>query len=198
MNLVALQVVIITKKTYILEWTNVFNKMVKANTRYAYLSTQDNISGYRINDKPKFFPDGEIILYVPTEYITIAQAGEIHRSQGGSTGSGMNAAKPLTMQTFPSFKRTRLRWGYLPGYTMNDDFSNKFNQVFTTHYGASYVSSENLGTVVNDNVSFLTMRITTHNINGTDVKFARASGAIFQYRDNELGMILMSKKLNNQ
>ena len=81
---------------------------------------------------------------------------------------------------------------------MNDDFSNKFNQVFNTHYEPSYVSSENLGTVVNENVSFLTMGITTHNINGTDVKFARASGAIFQYRDNFLGLVLMSKKLNLQ
>jgi hypothetical protein len=102
------------------------------------------------------------------------------------------------MTTFPKFKRTSLRYGYLPGYMMNDDFSNKFNQVFNTHYEPSYVSSENLGTVVNENFSFLTMGITTHNINGTDVKFARASGAIFQYRDSFLGMILMSKKLNNQ
>ena len=34
---------------------NVFKRMLKANTLYAYLSTQDNISEYRIKDKPKFF-----------------------------------------------------------------------------------------------------------------------------------------------
>jgi K+-sensing histidine kinase KdpD len=102
------------------------------------------------------------------------------------------------MQTFPTFKRSILRNGFVPGYMMNDDFSNKFNQVFNTYYEPSYVSSENLGTIVNDNVSALTMGIITHNINGTDVKFARAAGAIFQYRVEALRLILMSQKLNNQ
>ena len=45
---------------------------------------------------------------------------------------------------------------------------------------------------------FLTMGVTTHNINGTDVKFARAVGAIFQYRAEALRLILMSEKLNSQ
>jgi len=102
---------------------SVFKRMDKANTLYAYLSTQDTISEYRIKDKPKFFPDGEIILYVPTEYITRSQAGEVY---GGLTRN-TNYIAALTATTFPSFKRTNLRYGYLPGYMMNDDFSNKFN-----------------------------------------------------------------------
>ena len=172
---------------------NVFNKMLKANTLYAYLSTQDNISEYRIKDKPKFFPDGEIILYIPTLYLQPTP-----KTSNIAYDPDLTSVEKLTMTTFPSFKRTNLRYGYLPGYMMNDDFSNKFNQVFNTHYEPSFVSSENLGTVVNENFSFLTMGITTHNINGTDVKFARAAGAIFQYRNSFLGLILMSKKLNNQ
>ena len=176
---------------------NVFNRMDKANTLYAYLSTQDNISAYRVNNKPKFFPDGEIIVYVPTEYLTRSLA----KTSAGiikKYGDVYNYIPALTMETFPSFKRNILRNGYLPGYMMNDDFSNKFNQTFNTHYEPSFVSSENLGTIVSENFAFLAMGITTHNINGTDVKFARAVGAIFQYRAEALRLILMSSKLNSQ
>ena len=174
---------------------NVFDRMVPRNILYAYLATHDTISDYRVKDKPKFFPDGEIILYLPTSY---AKAGRPKSTGQTRTGVDLNSVAKLTTQTFMPFKRASLRNGYLPGYMMNDEFSNKFNLVFNTHYEPSYVSSESLGTIVNENFSFLSMGITTHNINGTDVKFARAAGAIFQYRAEDLMLILMSKKLNNQ
>jgi hypothetical protein len=174
---------------------NVFDRMVPRNILYAYLATHDTISDYRVKDKPKFFPDGEIILYLPTSY---AKAGRPASTGTHATGVDVNSVAKLTTQTFMPFKRASLRNGYLPGYMMNDEFSNKFNLVFNTHYEPSYVSSENLGTIVNESFSFLSMGITTHNINGTDVKFARAAGAIFQYRAEDLMLILMSKKLNNQ
>ncbi|MDC1026505.1 SHOCT domain-containing protein [Candidatus Thioglobus sp.] len=172
---------------------NVFDRMNPRNLLYAYLSTQDNISEYRIKGKPKFFPDGEIILYIPTLYLQSTP-----KTSNIAYNPDLTSVEKLTMTTFPAFKRAILRNGFVPGYMMNDDFSNKFNQVFNTYYEPSFVSSENLGTIVNENFSFLTMGLTTHNINGTDVKFARAAGAIFQYRNSFLGMILMSKKLNNQ
>ena len=178
---------------------NVFDRMVPRNILYAYLATHDTISDYRVKDKPKFFPDGEIIMYLPTNYVTAPPPSDMKSGKlDPIRDPDLNSVAKLTTQTFMPFKRASLRNGYLPGYMMNDEFSNKFNLVFNTHYEPSYVSSENLGTIVNESFSFLSMGITTHNINGTDVKFARAAGAIFQYRAEDLMLILMSKKLNNQ
>jgi hypothetical protein len=166
-----------------------FFGMSPPNLLYSYLSTSDTIDEYRSSGKPKFFPDGEIVLYVPNSYMTNA----INQYK-----SGLNYQSQLDIHTFPAFKRDVLRNGYVPGYMINDSFTKGFNQEFNTYHEPSFVSSENLGTIVNESFSFLTMGITTHNLDGEEIKYARAAGAIFQYRDEALTLILMSKKLNNQ
>jgi hypothetical protein len=42
------------------------------------------------------------------------------------------------------------------------------------------------------------MGITTNKINGKDIKYARAFGAVYQYRKEKLQYILISKKLSNE
>ena len=81
---------------------------------------------------------------------------------------------------------------------LTDDYSKKFSQQFNQYYKPSLVNLKSLGTIVNENFSFATMGVTTHKINGKNIKFARAFGAIYKPNKQRLQYILISKKLSNE
>ena len=181
-----------------------------------YLSTVDNLSQYQNTSKPKFFPDGEIIIYLPTDY------ANVERTSGSGTSGGsyriesfsgsylslkagivfspgeISSLKKISPHAFPSFKRGLIRNGYSSNFILTDDYSKKFSQQFNQYYKTNLVNLKNLGTIVDENFSFATMGITTHQINGEVVKFARVFGAIYKHNKQTLQYILISKKLNNE
>jgi len=181
-----------------------------------YLSTEDNLSQYQNTGKPKFFPDGEIIIYLPTDY-AIRERTSGSGTSGGTysiksfSGSYLSLKAGITMSpreldslekisphTFPSFKRGLIRNGYSSNFILTDNYSKKFSQQFNQYYKTNLVNLKNLGTIVDENFSFATMGITTHQINGEVVKFARVFGAIYKHNKQTLQYILISKKLNNE
>ena len=81
---------------------------------------------------------------------------------------------------------------------MTDEYSEKFSQQFNQYYKPSLVNLKNLGTIVNENFSFATMGITTHKINGKNIKFARVFGAIYKSNKQKLQYVLISKKLSDE
>ena len=198
---------------------NVFSQINPRLNLNLYLSTEDNLSQYRNTSKPKFFPDGEIIIYLPTHY-----ANRERVSSTGSSGSAtynysepngdddtgtvvlsivtsdedLSGIEKISRQKFPRFKRGLLRNGYLSNFVLTDDYSKKFSQQFNQYYKSSLVNLKSLGTIVNENFSFATMGITTHKINGEVIKFARVFGAIYKHNKQTLQYILISKKLSNE
>ena len=196
--------------------SNVFSQINPRLNLNLYLSTEDNLSQYQNTSKPKFFPDGEIIVYLPTQYANRERA-----SGGGissydilglddqelnkrsivtiiTSNADLNSIEKILPQTFPKFKRGLIRNGYLSNFMLTDDYSRKFSQQFNQYYKPSLVNLKNLGTIVNENFSFATMGITTHKINGEVIKFARVFGAIYKHNKQTLQYILISKKLSNE
>ena len=194
--------------------SNVFSQINPRLNLNLYLSTEDNLSQYQNTSKPKFFPDGEIIIYLPTHYANRERTG----SGGGATfelktlatnfltlkagitaeTQALSSIEKILPQTFPKFKRGLLRNGYVSNFVLTDDYSKKFSQQFNQYYKSSLVNLKNLGTIVNENFSFATMGITTHKINGEVIKFARVFGAIYKHNKQTLQYILISKKLSNE
>jgi len=199
--------------------SNVFSQINPRLNLNLYLSTEDNLSQYQNTSKPKFFPDGEIIVYLPTQYANRERVS----STGGRGGATYNYSEPngdddsgtvvlsvvtsdedlsgiekISRQKFPRFKRGLIRNGYLSNFILTDDYSKKFSQQFNQYYKPNLVNLKNLGTIVNESFSFATMGITTHKINGKDIKYARTFGAVYNYRTEKLQYILISKKLSNE
>ena len=195
--------------------SNVFSQINPRLNLNLYLSTEDNLSQYQNTSKPKFFPDGEIIIYLPTHYANRERSGagvsggnfEILSFSGsylslkdGITQSAqeLSSIEKILPQTFAKFKRGLLRNGYLSNFILTDDYSKKFSQQFNQYYKSSLVNLKSLGTIVNENFSFAMMGITTHKINGEVIKYARTFGAVYNYRTQKLQYILISKKLSNE
>ena len=199
--------------------SNVFSQINPRLNLNLYLSTEDNLSQYQNTGKPKFFPDGEIIIYLPTQYANRERVSSTGSGGGGGnyiysapnggdetgtvnlalvTDSDLSTIEKILPQTFPKFKRGLLRNGYVSNFILTDDYSKKYSQQFNQYYKSSLVNLKSLGTIVNENFSFATMGITTHKINGKDIKYARAFGAVYQYRKEKLQYILISKKLSNE
>jgi len=198
--------------------SNVFSQINPRLNLNLYLSTEDNLSQYQNTSKPKFFPDGEIIIYLPTHYANRERVSSTGGGGGGTyaysnpnggTGSGtvtlalitgeeLSSIEKILPQTFPKFKRGLLRNGYLSNFMLTDDYSKKFSQQFNQYYKPSLVNLKSLGTIINENFSFATMGITTHKINGEVIKFARVFGAIYKHNKQTLQYILISKKLSNE
>ncbi len=195
--------------------SNVFSQINPRLNLNLYLSTEDNLSQYQNTGKPKFFPDGEIIIYLPTHYANRERTSS--GVSGGNyeilsfTGSYLSLKAGITMTAkelssiekilpnkFSSFKRGLLRNGYVSNFMLTDDYSKKFSQQFNQYYKPSLVNLKSLGTIVNENFSFATMGITTHKINGEVIKFARAFGAIYKHNKQTLQYILISKKLSGE
>ena len=149
---------------------------------FAYLSTKDNIAHYRNEDKPKIFPDGEIILYLPKGIVEMTR------------GSNGYVIKP---SDFMRLKGEILRLGYVDGYMVSDGSVETFNRVFNTNHKVSFVESENLGTILRENFSFAVMGVTTHKVNGSNKRYARAAAAIYLPVSKQLTLILISKKLKS-
>ena len=199
---------------------NVFSQINPQQNLNLYLTTEDNLSQYQNTGKPKFFPDGEIIVYLPTQYanrerssgtgISGGGLGYTYSSPDGSddtgtvilaiTGSGkeLSSIEKILPNKFSSFKRGLIRNGYVANFMLTDDYSKKFSQQFNQYYKPSLVNLKSLGTIVNESFSFATMGITTHKINGKDIKFARAFGAIYKHNKQTLQYILISKKLSGE
>jgi hypothetical protein len=199
---------------------NVFSQINPRLNLNLYLSTEDNLSQYQNTSKPKFFPDGEIIIYLPTDYANRERSSGKGSSGGSQTfaysnpnggndsgtvklaiiGSSkeLSAIMKISPHTFPSFKRGLIRNGYSSNFILTDEYSKNFSQQFNQYYKTNLVNLKNLGIIVNENFSFATMGITTHQINGEVVKFARVFGAIYKYNKQTLQYILISRKLNNE
>ena len=199
--------------------SNVFSQINPRLNLNLYLSTEDNLSQYQNTGKPKFFPDGEIIVYLPTQYANRerSSAGGTGGSQtytysnpNGSNDTGtvnlaiigsgkeLSSIEKILPNKFSSFKRGLIRNGYVANFMLTDDYSKKFSQQFNQYYKPSLVNLKSLGTIVNESFSFATMGITTHKINGKDIKFARAFGAIYKHNKQTLQYILISKKLSGE
>ena len=198
--------------------SNVFSQINPRLNLNLYLSTEDNLSQYQNTSRPKFFPDGEIIIYLPTHYANRERVSSTTNRGGGnygysdpngsddegtvtltiSIGKDLNGISLIMPNNFPSFKRELLRNGYVSNFMMADDYSKKFSQQFNQLYKPNLLNVDNLGTIINENFSFATMGITTHKINGKDIKFARSFGAVYQYRTKKMQYILISKKLSNE
>lgn len=199
--------------------SNVFSQIHPRQNLNLYLTTEDNLSQYQNTNKPKFFPDGEIIIYLPTQYANRERTSgsgsgggnagyEISGfdgkfilgsyTTGGGGGKELSSIEKILPQTFPKFKRGLIRNGYFSNFMLTDDYSKKFSQQFNQFYKPSLVNLKNLGTIVNENFSFATMGITTHKINGEVIKFARVFGAIYKHNKQTLQYILISKKLSNE
>ena len=194
---------------------NVFSQINPRQNLNLYLSTEDNLSQYQNTSKPKFFPDGEIIIYLPTHYANrertgagggggnydiLSFSGSYLSLKAGITRSikELSSIEKILPHTFSSFKRGLLRNGYISNFMLTDDYSKKFSQQFNQYYKPSLVNLKSLGTIVNENFSFATMGITTHKINGEVIKFARVFGAIYKHNKQTLQYILISKKLSNE
>jgi len=199
---------------------NVFSQINPQQNLNLYLTTEDNLSQYQNTGKPKFFPDGEIIVYLPTQYANRERSSGTGGSGGGHTftysnpngsnetgtvnlaitGSGkeLSDIEKILPNKFSSFKRGLIRNGYVSNFMLTDDYSKKFSQQFNQYYKPSLVNLKSLGTIVNESFSFATMGITTHKINGKDIKFARAFGAIYKPNKQTLQYILISKKLSGE
>ena len=193
---------------------NVFSQINPRQNLNLYLTTEDNLSQYQNTGKPKFFPDGEIIIYLPTQYANRERVGgnvggEVASQNygfdgkfilGGSvtTSEDLNRIGKILPNKFSSFKRGLLRNGYVSNFILTDDYSKNFSQQFNQYYKPSLVNLKSLGTIINENFSFATMGITTHKINGKDIKFARAFGAIYKHNKQTLQYILISKKLSGE
>ena len=197
-----------------------FHKLIHGKNLNLYLSTEDNLSQYQNTSKPKLFPDGEIIIYLPTQYANRERTSGTGGSGGGTftysgvegntaisgtatltlvnAGEDLSSIEKILPQTFSKFKRGLLRNGYLSNFMLTDDYSKKFSQQFNQYYKPSLVNLKSLGTIVNENFSFATMGITTHKINGEVIKFARVFGAIYKHNKQTLQYILISKKLSNE
>lgn len=199
--------------------SNVFSQINPRLNLNLYLSTEDNLSQYQNTSKPKFFPDGEIIIYLPTHYANrertsgtgisgSSQSYNYSEPNGGDdsgtvvlsvvTSDEISGIEKILPQTFPKFKRGLLRNGYVSNFILTDNYSKKFSQQFNQYYKPSLVNLKNLGTIVNENFSFATMGITTHKINGEVIKYVRIFGAVYNYRTKKLQYILISKKLSNE
>ena len=202
--------------------SNVFSQINPRLNLNLYLSSEDNLSQYQNTSKPKFFPDSEIIIYLPTQYANRERTSGTGSSSGGGgtftyTGVEGNTAisgkatltsvtasedlsniEKILPQTFPKFKRGLIRNGYISNFMLTDDYSKKFSQQFNQYYKTSLVNLKSLGTIVNENFSFATMGITTHKINGEVIKYARTFGTVYNYRTEKLQYILISKKLSNE
>ena len=193
---------------------NVFSQINPRQNLNLYLTTEDNLSQYQNTGKPKFFPDGEIIIYLPTQYANRERVsgnvgGEVAETNygfdgkfvlggGGITSEDLNRIGKILPNKFSSFKRGLLRNGYVSNFILTDDYSKNFSQQFNQYYKPSLVNLKSLGTIINENFSFATMGITTHKINGKDIKFARAFGAIYKHNKQTLQYILISKKLSGE
>jgi hypothetical protein len=193
---------------------NVFSQINPQQNLNLYLTTEDNLSQYQNTGKPKFFPDGEIIIYLPTQYANrerisgnvggevasqnFAFNGKFILGGGGITSEDLNRIEKILPNKFSSFKRGLLRNGYVSNFMLTDDYSKNFSQQFNQYYKPSLVNLKSLGTIINENFSFATMGITTHKINGKDIKFARAFGAIYKHNKQTLQYILISKKLSGE
>ena len=193
---------------------NVFSQINPRQNLNLYLTTEDNLSQYQNTGKPKFFPDGEIIIYLPTQYANrerisgnvggevasqnFAFNGKFILGGGGITSEDLNRIEKILPNKFSSFKRGLLRNGYVSNFMLTDDYSKNFSQQFNQYYKPSLVNLKSLGTIINENFSFATMGITTHKINGKDIKFARAFGAIYKHNKQTLQYILISKKLSGE
>lgn len=193
---------------------NVFSQINPRQNLNLYLTTEDNLSQYQNTGKPKFFPDGEIIIYLPTQYANrervggnvggevasqnFAFNGKFILGGGGITSEDLNRIGKILPNKFSSFKRGLLRNGYVSNFILTDDYSKNFSQQFNQYYKPSLVNLKSLGTIINENFSFATMGITTHKINGKDIKFARAFGAIYKHNKQTLQYILISKKLSGE
>ena len=160
--------------------SNVFSQINPRQNLNLYLSTEDNLSQYQNTSKPKFFPDGEIIIYLPTQY------ANRERTSGSGGGGGnysiksfsgsylslkagitqsikeLSSIEKILPHTFSSFKRRLLRNGYVSNFMLTDDYSKKFSQQFNQYYKPSLVNLKSLGTIINENFSFAMMGITTH------------------------------------
>ena len=200
--------------------SNVFSQINPRLNLNLYLSTEDNLSQYQNTSKPKLFPDGEIIIYLPTQYANRERTSGTGGSSGGGTfnytgvegnsaisgtvtlgsvnADELSGIEKILPQTFPKFKRGLLRHGYVSNFILTDDYSKKFSQQFNQLYKTNLVNLKNLGTIVNESFSFATMGVTTHKINGKDIKYARTFGAVYNYRTEKLQYILISKKLSNE
>jgi hypothetical protein len=200
--------------------SNVFSQINPRLNLNLYLSTEDNLSQYQNTSKPKLFPDGEIIIYLPTQYANRERVSSTVSSGGGgtyiysepnggddtgtvnlalvATGANLNSIAKILPQTFSRFKRELLRNGYVSNFLLTDDYSKKFSQQFNQYYKPSLVNLKSLGTIVDENFSFATMGVTTHKINGQAIKFARTFGAIYKPNKQRLQYILISKKLSNE
>jgi hypothetical protein len=79
---------------------------------FSYFSSEDNITYFNRENKSRFFPNGEIYIYLP--YYTLNYHYE--------------------PRDFMRFKGTTLRHGYVAGYMINAEFVQSFNQEFGTRY----------------------------------------------------------------
>ena len=181
---------------------NVFSGNNPRQNLNLYLSTEDNLSQYQNTGKPKFFPNGEIIIYLPTKYANRENVSSvttgIRLTSKFSDGIDLNSIKKILPNTFPSFKRRLLRNGYVSNFMMTDDYSKNFSEQFNQYPKSNLVSLKNIGTIVDENFSFASMGITTHQINGEIVKFARAFGAIYKPNKKRLQYVLISKKISDE
>jgi len=156
-------------------FVNIASKNNPPQRLFSYFSSKDNITHFNRENKAKFFPNGEIYIYLP--YYALSYLYE-----------------PID---FMLFKSTTLRHGYIPGYMINAEFIQHFNEEFNTRHNPSLVALDNQSVILRDNFSFGLMGITTHQYNDVNAKFIRGLGVI-RLKNTTMRFILMSRKYESE
>ena len=156
-------------------FVNIASKNNPPQRLFSYFSSKDNITYFNRENKAKFFPNGEIYIYLP--YYALNYLYE-----------------PID---FMRFKITTLRHGYIPGHMINAEFIQHFNEEFSTRHNPSLVALDNQGVILRDNFSFGLMGITTHQYNDVNAKFIRGLGVI-RLKNTTMRFILMSRKYESE
>ena len=157
------------------QFVNIASKNNPPQRLFSYFSSEDNITYFNRENKSKFFPNGEIYIYLP--YFALQYLYE--------------------PQDFMRFKATTLRHGYIAGYMINAEFIQNFNEEFSTRHNPSLVAMDDQSTILRENFSFGLMGITTHQHNDVDVKFIRGLGVI-RLKNSSMRFILISRKYKSE
>jgi hypothetical protein len=156
-------------------FVNIASKNNPPQRLFSYFSSEDNISYFNRENKSKFFPNSEIYIYLPYFALNyLYEPGDFMR-----------------------FKGTTLRHGYVAGYMINAEFTQNFNQEFSTRHNPSLVAMDDQGTILRENFSFGLMGITTYQHNNVNFKFIRALGVI-RLKNSTIRFILMSRKYESE
>ena len=153
-------------------FVNIASKNNPPQRLFSYFSSEDNITHSNRENKSKFYPNGEIYIYLPYNILNYH----------------------YDSLDFMRFKGTTLRHGYVAGYMINAEFIKRFNQEFNTRHNPALVALDNLGTILRENFSFGLMGITTHLYNDVNVKYIRGLGVI-RLKNSTMRFVLMSRKI---